>query len=67
MLAMITKNGEPVTYVRGSKANVVNRAKELVSKLNKKESEGIPSTLTKMYGEGVKFSFKIMHSVDELK
>lgn len=67
MLAMITKNGEPVTYVRGSKANVVNRAKELINKLNNKESDGIPVTLTNMYEHGVKFSFKIIHSVDELK
>jgi|GEM_PF-6453284 len=66
MLAMITNDGTPITYVRGSKQHVVNRAKELIVKLNKRETDGIPSTLIKMYKDNPKFLFRIIHSIEEL-
>ena len=65
MLALILANDIPVTYVRGSKAHVVERAKDLVSKLNKKQTDGLPNKLIELINN--KFTFKILHSVEELK
>lgn len=66
MLALIMHGNTPVTYVRGSKAHVVNKAKELVSSLKQKDPN-LPKTLTSYYSSTESFSFKILKSVDEIK
>ena len=56
----------PVTYVRGGKKVVVERAKSIVEKLNKMLKENtLPDKIRQVAGRN--FSFTILHSVDELK
>lgn len=66
MLALIFQNDIPICYVRGGKTKVVEKAKDLVRKLNSSDKFEIPSTLADLKGKG-KFSFKIIKSVEELK
>lgn len=67
MLALIMghkdKTKVPLTYVRGSKKVIVERAKETVASYN---SGNLPKKLKKIAADYQKFSFQIIHSVDEL-
>ena len=68
MLAIILGQSDgpktPLTYVRGGKKVVVEKAKELVKKLNK--GEEVSPKLQKVVSEYKKFSFQVLLSVEEL-
>jgi len=60
MLALILGDKVPLTYVRGGKRVVVEKAKKLVSELN----EGNVPDKLKGYS---KYTFQVVMSVEELK
>ena len=69
MLALIMGHSDktkvPLTYVRGSKKVIVERAKELVSKLN--SGVEVSKKIKRITSDYKKFSFQIIHSIDEIE